>query len=226
MADVAVVAGGTGALGRAVVERLLPACDTLLVPSRDPEAARRRLPAGAEAVACDLADPASVAAFGEVVGARGRWTVLAGCTGGYAGGRAATVEDAVVATMLEDNLLGPWRLAAAAARVMAASGGGRIALVLSRAASHPAPGQAAYQVAKAAAARLVEVMALELDGRGVRVNGVLPGTMDTAANREAMPDADRSRWTPVEQVAGVVAWLLTDEAAACVTGALVPAGTG
>jgi NAD(P)-dependent dehydrogenase (short-subunit alcohol dehydrogenase family) len=130
--------------------------------------------------------------------------------------------EATMHEQLEINLLGPWRLSAAAARAMQAHGrGGRIVTVLSRAAVTPLAGQAAYQVSKAAAARVVELMALELRDRGITVNGVMPSTMDTPANRQAMAKADWSRWTPVEHVAEVMAWLLSD-AAADVSGALVP----
>jgi NAD(P)-dependent dehydrogenase (short-subunit alcohol dehydrogenase family) len=84
-------------------------------------------------------------------------------------------------------------------------------------------GQAAYQVSKAGALRLAQVMAAELRGHGITVNAVLPGTLDTAANRESMPKADRSSWVSTDSVAAVIEWLLSDDAAA-VSGAAVPAG--
>ena len=94
-----------------------------------------------------------------------------------------------IEAQLSANLLGPWRLARAAAASMVAGGaGGRIVIVASRAAVDVARGQAAYQVSKAAVLRLAQVMAAELQGHGITVNAVLPGTMDTA--RQPQVDAE------------------------------------
>lgn len=217
---VAVVGGGTGALGRAVVDRLLADGWRVAVPARRVEDAG--LPAGVAVERCDLGSPEDVSRFAAAVSSLGPWRALVNCSGGYAGGSAHETEDGEALRMLDLNLLGPWRLATAAARAMARSGtAGRIVNVAGRAAVEPAAGQAAYQVAKAALLRLTEVMALELRESGITVNAVLPSVMDTPGNRSSMPRADRSRWVPVEQVAAAVAWLLSDDAAP-VSGAAVP----
>lgn len=217
---VAVVGGGTGALGRAVVERLLGDGWSVVVPARHPE--RAGLPGGVAVVRCDLSVPADVDAVTAAVAERGRWAALANCSGGYAGGRAATVSEDAVAGQIELNLLGPWRLARAAATAMEAAGkGGSIVNVASASAAEPRPGAAPYQVSKAALVRLTELMALELRDSAVRVNAVLPGTIDTEANRRSMPGADVSRWVSPAAVAAAIAWLLSDDAAA-VSGAFVP----
>ncbi len=149
---------------------------------------------------------------------------MVSASGGFAAGRAHEVDDAAIESQIEANLLAPWRLArAAAASMVAAGAGGRIVIVASRAALDVARGQAAYQVSKAAVLRLVQVMAAELQGHGITVNAVLPGTMDTPANRESMPKANRSSWVSTDAVAAVIEWLLS-EAAAPVTGAAIPAG--
>ena len=219
---VTVVGGGTGALGSAVVERLLAAGKRVVIPSRHPE--RHLAAAGVTLVACDLADAGSIDRLRAAVDAMGPWEGLVSASGGYAGGRAHEVDDDAIAAQLEANLLGPWRLARSAAASMIAGGtGGRIVVVASRAAVEVARGQAAYQVSKSAVLRLTQVMAAELRGHGITVNAVLPGTMETASNRETMPKADRSSWVSTDSVAAVVEWLLSD-AAAVVTGAAVPAG--
>ena len=77
-----------------------------------------------------------------------------------------------------------------------------------------------YAASKAAVHRLTEALAAELKGK-VTVNAVLPSTIDTPANRNAMPNADFSKWVTAEELANVILFLAGDEAAA-VTGALIP----
>lgn len=213
-----VVAGGTGAIGSAVVEQLRGA-DDVVVPTRDPHSAR--LPEGVTPIKCDLSSSSDVAALAEQVQARGSWYALVVAAGGYAGGRAHESDDKLMLAQLELNLLGPWRIARAALAAMLGHGrGGRIVMVASRAAVLVEPGAAAYQVSKAALARLVEVMARETRGTGVTVNAVMPSTVDTAANRAAIK-GDSSRWVPPAHVAQAIVWLLSDDAES-VSGALLP----
>ena len=219
---VTVVGGGGGALGSAVVARLLASGSAVVVPARHPERVAAR--EGVTVVQCDLDDAASVARLRAAVEAVGPWRGMVSASGGFAGGRAHETDDAAVEVMLGANLLGPWRLArAAAASMIAAGSGGRLVFVASRAAIDVARGQAAYQVSKAAVVRLAQVMAVELRGHGIAVNSVLPGTMDTTSNRASMPKADRSSWVTTDSVAAVIEWLLSD-AAQLVTGAAIPAG--
>jgi NAD(P)-dependent dehydrogenase (short-subunit alcohol dehydrogenase family) len=179
---------------------------------------------GVTEIECDLDDVESVERLRVAVGAMGQWDCMVSASGGYASGRAYEVDDQAIEAQIGANLLGPWRLARAAATSMLGhGGGGRIVIVASRAAVEVARGQAAYQVSKAAVLRLAQVMAAELEGHGVTVNAVLPGTIDTLANREAMPKANRATWVSTDSVAAVIEWLLSD-AAADVTGAAIPAG--
>jgi NAD(P)-dependent dehydrogenase (short-subunit alcohol dehydrogenase family) len=103
---------------------------------------------------------------------------------------------------------------------MLAAGAGRVVAIASRAVVPPAGGFIAYTVAKAGVIALVQALAQETRGRGVTVNAVLPSTMDTPANRAAMPDVDPTTWTPVEAVADAVAYL-AGESAGHVTGSLL-----
>ena len=73
-------------------------------------------------------------------------------------------------------------------------------------------GMGAYAASKSAVLRLTEALAEENKGFGIRVNAVLPGILDTAVNREWMPDADFDQWVSVESMAGVIAFLLSDVA--------------
>jgi NAD(P)-dependent dehydrogenase (short-subunit alcohol dehydrogenase family) len=179
---------------------------------------------GVTEIECDLDDLESIEALRGAVEAIGPWEGMVSASGGYAGGRAHEVDDEAIEAQIQANLLGPWRLARAAANSMLARGeGGRIVIVASRAAVDVARGQAAYQVSKAAVLRLTQVMSAELRGNGITVNAVLPGTMDTPANREEMPNANRATWVTTDSVAAVIEWLLSD-GAAVVSGAAIPAG--
>jgi NAD(P)-dependent dehydrogenase (short-subunit alcohol dehydrogenase family) len=84
----------------------------------------------------------------------------------------------------------------------------------------PGPGFIAYTTAKAGVIAFTQALARELAPHGITVNSILPSTMDTPANRAAMPDSDRQGWVSVDSVADVVAYLASDRAAA-VNGALV-----
>jgi NAD(P)-dependent dehydrogenase (short-subunit alcohol dehydrogenase family) len=220
VADVVVVGGGAGALGRAVVERLLGDGWTVVAPVRRPQDAD--LPAGVTVVRCDLRVAAEVDAVAAAARQLGSWRALVNASGGYSGGEAHRIDDTEMLDQIELNLLGPWRLARAAARAMIEQArGGRIVNVASRAAVDVAAGQAGYQVAKTALVRLTQVMALELREHGVTVNAVMPSVLDTPANRFAMPNADHDRWVAPARVAGAVAWLLGGDAEV-ISGAAIP----
>ena len=100
-------------------------------------------------------------------------------------------------------------------------GGGRIVNIAARPALEPTPGMIAYATSKAAVAALTTALAREVTAEGIFVNAVVPSTMDTAANRRAMPKADFDRWPKVEQVAETIAFL-AGPSNALTSGALVP----
>ena len=93
--------------------------------------------------------------------------------------------------------------------------------VASQAALDCPAGLAAYSASKAAIVVLTRTLAAENADAGIRVNAVVPTTIDTPANRSAMPGADFGQWTPPAEIARVVRWLCTDEAAT-VSGGLIP----
>jgi NAD(P)-dependent dehydrogenase (short-subunit alcohol dehydrogenase family) len=97
---------------------------------------------------------------------------------------------------------------------------GRVVVVASRAVVPPAGGFIAYTVAKAGAIAFTQALSQEMLPHGITVNAVLPSTMDTPANRAAMPDSDRKGWVPVEAVADAIA-VLAREAAGHITGTLL-----
>ena len=100
---------------------------------------------------------------------------------------------------------------------------GSVVLIGSRSGVRPydAPGDAAYAAAKAALTAMAQAIAAEVLADGVRVNLVLPSTIDTEANRQAMPDADHSRWVTTDSLGSVVQFLLSD-GARDISGAAIP----
>jgi NAD(P)-dependent dehydrogenase (short-subunit alcohol dehydrogenase family) len=100
-------------------------------------------------------------------------------------------------------------------------GRGRIVNVGAGAALRATAGMGAYAASKAGVERLTEALAAELKDRGITVNAVLPGTIDTPRNRADMPDADFARWVAPEAIADVIVFLASD-AARAVTGAAIP----
>jgi NAD(P)-dependent dehydrogenase (short-subunit alcohol dehydrogenase family) len=123
--------------------------------------------------------------------------------------------------MLDLNLRSAFHILRAVIPVMRASGSGRIVAIGSRAAVEPQPSIAAYSASKAALVSLMRTVALENKDHGVTANVILPGTMDTPANRASEPAADFTRWIDPQQVANLALWLVSD-AASQVTGALIP----
>jgi NAD(P)-dependent dehydrogenase (short-subunit alcohol dehydrogenase family) len=224
---VAVVTGGTGFLGAAVTRRLLAGgCAAVCIPYAVPEelprlegqldpAARGRL----HAVPADVTDEAAMEAFVRDVRARhGRLDILVAAVGGFAAGDLRSTPLADWERMIRLNLTSAAVACRAVLPAMSAARYGRIVCVGSRAAVSPQGGFIAYTVAKAAVLTLVQALAQEVRGDGITVNAVLPSTMDTPANRAAMPGVDRSGWVSPEAVAEAIAFLAS-AAAAAVTGA-------
>jgi NAD(P)-dependent dehydrogenase (short-subunit alcohol dehydrogenase family) len=144
--------------------------------------------------------------------------------GAWQGGKPFHEEsDAVWDAMIDANLETVRHAFAALLPPMVARGSGSIVVVGARPGVRPwtGAGNAAYAAAKAGVLALAQAVAAEVLDRGVRINAVLPSTMDTPANRKAMPDVDPAKWVTLSSVAGVIGFLLS-EAAKDVSGALVP----
>jgi NAD(P)-dependent dehydrogenase (short-subunit alcohol dehydrogenase family) len=222
-----IVAGGTGALGRAIVEALLAGGARVAVPYTHAAGwDKLRAALGKDASIfggkADLADLDATRAFvDEAVAFLGVLDGVAIASGAWSGG--ATLERAPADEwdrMMTTNLATVHAVCGAALPHLLKQGGS-VVTVGSKAAETGGAEAAAYAVSKAAVHALTRVLALENRDRGVRFNCVLPLTIDTPANRKAMPNADHSKWTPPAAIAAVIAFLLSP-ASAPVTGALVP----
>jgi len=151
-----------------------------------------------------------------------RLDVLVHVVGAFAGGQSvAEADDATWEQMQDLNLTSAFYTLRATIPHLRKSGAGRIVAIGSLAAVEPHAGLGAYVTFKAALAMLVRTVALENKDAGLTANVVLPGTMDTPANRKAMPNANFSEWLQPSEVADLVLWLC-DERAGHITGTTVP----
>ena len=226
---VAIVTGGTGALGQAITANLLESGATVAIPYAVAEeraaleaqlAPDRR--ARLLAIPADVTDEAALGKFVAAVRDRhGRVDALVNAVGGFADGDLVSTTLPEWERMMKLNLTSAVIACRAVLPGMIAAGSGRIVSIASRAVIPPQGGFIAYTVSKAAVITLTQALAQEVKQHGITVNAVLPSTMDTPANRRAMPDADRSGWVSTADVAQAVAFLLSERATA-VTGAAVP----
>ena len=225
---IAVITGGTGALGQAVTLRLLADGASVAVPyavEKEREQLTQRVAAADRQrlilKPADVIDVKAMTAFAdEVVTARGKIDVLVAGVGSFAGGSLLETDLETWKRMLDLNLTSAFSIAKAVVPVMARAHYGRVVVVASRAVVPPGGGFIAYTVAKAGVIAFTQALSQEVRDQGITVNAVLPSTMDTPANRAAMPDSDRKGWVPVEAVADAIAVLARD-ASAHITGTLL-----
>lgn len=219
---VVLIAGGSGALGRTVVPVVAGAGARVVTADRNPSPSSAVRPVAMKADVTDEADVGRLVS--EVIRTHGRIDVLINLVGGFALGRVQDTDEALWQRMLTMNVTTAFLLSKAVLPHMVERGTGRILHTAAWAAVEPFPGAAAYLVAKSSLLALIRVLALELNGSGVTVNGVLPATIDTPANRASMPEVDPSTWTKPESVAETLLFLASEEAGQ-INGATVPVGT-
>ena len=218
-----VITGGTGALGAAVVGLLLDAGAICHIPVRDLKDSRRFAHRGHDRVVLapvpDLTDEAAVAAFYAAL--PGLWASIH-VAGGFAMAPIGGTDKAMLQGQLDTNLVSAFLCCRAAVQVIG-QGGGRIVNVAARPALEwrQGAGMTAYTASKAALAALTVALAQEVAGQGILVNAVAPSTMDTPANRAAMPKADHDVWPKVEEVAATILHLASP-ANQVARGAIVP----
>ena len=226
---VVLVAGGTGGLGHAVSLAFLEEGAKVVVTYHTQgrfdalKAAAGKAVAELEGYSVDVADEAAVRQLVEkIVGKYRRLDAMVNTVGGYAGGtKLWELETKVFDQMLAMNLRAGYALSRAAVRAMLKEGHGAIVNVAAKAALDHAAGAAAYAASKSAAVALLDSLAADLKGSGVRVNTILPSIIDTEANRKAMPKADFAKWPKPEDIARVILFLCSDDARV-IHGAAIP----
>ncbi|QGU31597.1 SDR family NAD(P)-dependent oxidoreductase [Thermochromatium tepidum] len=222
------ITGASGNLGAATARAFAAQGARTVLIGRNPEALHRTqatLPAGTESlvISVDLLDSEQVTAMVEQVeGHFGAIQGLINIAGGFRMGPAIQdTTDADWNAMLDLNARTAFHCARAVVPKLLAAGQGTIVNVAARAALRGLGHMGPYCISKAAVVTLTETLADELKSNGIRVNCVLPGTLDTPQNRAAMPDQDPSNWVGLDALADVIVFLASDLSRG-ITGAAIP----
>jgi len=226
--SVVIVTGASGNLGLAVSQAFHQAGARLVLVDKSAERLARLdrgpLSNGHHlAQGIDVNDPASVREMGEEVVRRlGRIDVLVNTVGGYQAGTPVheTPLD-VWDRMMSLNARTAFIVSQAVVPQMLRQGSGKIINIAARPGLVGAANAAAYSASKSAVIRVTESLAAELRESGINVNCIVPGTLDTPQNREAMPNAEIRRWVAPESLADVILFLAS-AAARDIHGASIP----
>jgi NAD(P)-dependent dehydrogenase (short-subunit alcohol dehydrogenase family) len=209
-----VITGGAGALGTAVVEALIASGAVCHVPCFDEaEAQRFRLRDHKQVrltVTGNLADETAIARLYD--GIASLWASIH-IAGGFAAGPLSEASLATLRQQIDMNFVSCLLCCRAAVKTMATAKNGRIVNVAARPGLEwrTGAGMVAYTASKAAVAALTAALAEEVVKDGILVNAVAPSTMDTPANRQAMPKADFSLWPKVDEVAATILFLASPD---------------
>ena len=219
---VVLVTGANGGLGTYVTQAFLDSGATVIGTSRKIQQSDFSNPSFS-AMPAEISTREGAKVLVDQVAARfGKLDVLVHTVGGFAGGQSiADTDDATFQRMFDLNLNSVFNILRATIPALRQTGDGRIIAIGSRAALEPGAGVGAYSASKAAMVSLIRTVALENKDAGLRANVILPGTMDTPANRKAIPNADVSKWVRPAAVANLITWLAGDSGKD-INGAVIP----
>jgi NAD(P)-dependent dehydrogenase (short-subunit alcohol dehydrogenase family) len=218
---VAIVTGADGGLGRSVAQALLDGGATVVGTSRKIQVAEFRH-SSFLGIPTDISiKEAAERLVDQVLSRFGKLHVLVHTVGGVAGGQTVADTDDAFQRMMNLNVKPLLHMLWAAIPALRKSGAGCVIALGSRAAVEPSSGLGAYSASMAAMLSVVKSVAIENRDAGLRANVILPGTIDTPANRESNPDADFSKWVWPAAIASLIAWLAGD-AGREINGAAIP----
>ena len=219
---IALITGASGGLGTHVTKALLNAGATVVGLSPNIKQSDFDHPNFTALPASLSSLDAAKKAVDTVIARFGRVDILAHLVGAFAGGQTiADTDDKTFQRMFDLNLNSAFHILRAVLPHMRKAGGGRIIAIGSRAAENPGPNVGAYSASKAALVSLMKTVALENKDAGITANVILPGTIDTPANRKDMPGADVSQWVQPETIGSLIVWLAGDSGQD-VTGVVIP----
>jgi NAD(P)-dependent dehydrogenase (short-subunit alcohol dehydrogenase family) len=227
--QVVMVTGSSGNLGGAAVWAFHAAGAKLVLSDRHADRIQTLFPKLADegghylAASTDITKPEEMARLVEETLERfGQIDVLMNTVGGFRAGRAP--HETSLETwdfMLNLNARATFITSRAVIPAMLENGRGKIINTAARSALASRADESAYSASKAAVARLTESFAAAYKAKGINVNAILPGIIDTPQNRKAMPKADYNRWVTPEAISQVILFLAS-EAAGCINGAMIP----
>jgi NAD(P)-dependent dehydrogenase (short-subunit alcohol dehydrogenase family) len=223
---IVLLTGGTGALGRAITAAFI-ASDAKVVSSyvidREIEQLKKESKAVVELIKTDVTKEEEVEKLVlSVISKYGRIDVLVNVVGGYLGGKSVSeLDEKEWDLMMTMNLKSAFLISKHVIPQMVSSKYGKIMHVSSRTGLKSSGYDSAYAASKSGLIRLVESLSEEVKDSNINVNCIMPSTIDTEANRRAMPTADHSKWVKLQDLANVVLFLCSDEANV-ITGAAIP----
>ncbi len=227
---IAIVTGGTGGLGRAVLRELAmegaKVTTTYIYDSELEHLQKETPPELLKIIAINKTDVLKREEVEKLVAAvvkeSGRIDILVNLVGGYKGGiNLPETDEKTWDLMLELNLRSAYNCCRAVVPYMIGQKYGKIVSVAARTGLEPSPGDAAYAAAKAGVIALTRSLSEEVKLNNVNVNAILPSVIDTEANRRDMPEEDFSVWVRPDEIARVIAFLVSDDATA-ITGGAIP----
>jgi NAD(P)-dependent dehydrogenase (short-subunit alcohol dehydrogenase family) len=210
------VTGATGALGQAVLEKFTTSGDSVIAvhsPDQKPAAVT-----GVEWMAADLTQRKSVF---DLFAKLDDLDAVVHCAGGFRYGMIDSISQEDFRFLMSLNYEASFYVASAAVPGFKKRKKGTLLFVSANATQNAVPGMSAYAASKAAVNAMVTNLASELKNDGIRVNAVMPSTIDTPANRRDMPHADPSKWVSPEDIAELL-YGLTLSKSKSITGALIP----
>ncbi len=228
-AKTAIITGATGNLGQSIARLLHESGVRLALIDRGVGRLQELYPGwddSSQSVfleSIDLTHAADVSrAVMRVVEVFGRIDVIINAAGGYRSGKPLhETTDQDWTFLLDLNAHTVLNVCRAVIPIMLQQGSGKIINIAARSGLKGTRQAAAYAVSKSAVLRMTESMSAELKHNGINVNAIIPGTIDTPANRELMPDADFEKWVNPDEISKVIRFLISDDADA-IHGALLP----
>jgi NAD(P)-dependent dehydrogenase (short-subunit alcohol dehydrogenase family) len=225
---VVLITGGTGALGSAVAQAFGTLNATTVVSyiiDEEMEDVKTKIKTIAELVKADIAkEDQAKKLVSHVINTYDRIDVLVNVVGGYLGGKSvAELDETEWDNMMNMNLKSAFLISKHVIPLMVSAKHGKMVHISSRTGLKSDGYDSAYSASKSGLIRLVESISEEVKEHGIiNVNCILPSTIDTEANRKAMPNSDFSKWVKTEDLANVVLFLCSDEAKV-INGAAIPA---
>ncbi len=224
---VVLITGGTGALGSAVATAFLQAGAKVVVTYRserefDALKASANAPEALTGIKTNVLDEASIKAMAQQVARFGRLEVLVNLVGGYLGGvPVAEMSLEQWNQMIDLNLKSAFLCCKHVLPMMMQQNAGSIINIGSKGGLQGGEGMSAYAAAKAGLINFTRSLAAEGKRYNITANAVIPGIIDTPANRQAMPQANFDEWVKPEALAQIILFLSSDEAQA-ISGATIP----